>query len=259
MNKIANMIIFFVFVLTLQLSFSHLCSADQLSIKIANGDWPPYFSPSLKDNGIVSRTVKEAFMNEGVTIEYVFRPWKRGLLEAKDGKWNGSIGWLKTKEREESFYFTKPIMNLSPIFFQRKDNPIKWNSFLDLEGRKIGATDGFFYGEEFAEAETQKIIIVDRTIDAYHSLLKLMNKRVDLAAVERAVGVYTLFTKFDENKAVQIEPQHKQLHSQPAYLLISKRTPNARELIRLFNKGLDNLTNEGIVDQHWKEFEQGNY
>ena len=74
--------------------------ANDISIKIANGDWPPYFSPTLEHNGVVSRIVKEAFGNEGVPVEYVFLPWKRGLIEAKTGKWAGSVGWLKTKERE---------------------------------------------------------------------------------------------------------------------------------------------------------------
>lgn len=235
------------------------CLAETRSIQIANGDWPPYFSSTLKHNGVVSRIVKEAFKKEGIIVEYVFRPWKRGLVEAKDGKWAGTVGWIKTAEREEVFLFTKPIMALRPVFFHRKNNPISWDTMADLKGIKIGATDGFFYGHEFEKAEAQKTIIVDRTIDAYHSLKKLINKRVDLAAIERNVGRYKLLTQIDKDQAVLIEPQEKVLHSKPAYLLISKKTQHAHEIALLFNRGLEKLVRSGTVDQYWKEFKQQDY
>jgi len=210
--------------------------ANDISIKIANGDWPPYFSPTLEHNGVVSRIVKEAFGNEGIQVEYVFLPWKRGLIEAKTGKWAGSVGWLKTNEREEDFYFSEPIMNLAPVFFQRKDSRVSWNTFEDLKGKNIGAILGYFYGKDFAEAENKEMIFVDRVASAYQNLKKLMHKRVALAAVERSVGLYILSTQFDKDEAVLVEPQQKLLHSNPTYLLISKKAVNAEDIVILFNK-----------------------
>ena len=146
----------------------------KLSIKIANGEWPPYFSTNLKHGGVVSRIVKEAFEKEGIAVEFVFLPWKRGLVEASAGKWTGALGWLKTEERKENFYFTKPIMDITPVFFQRKDYKVAWNTMEDLKGKTIGATYGFFYGDKFTEAEEKQIISVDRTTEAIHNLNKLI-------------------------------------------------------------------------------------
>jgi len=231
--------------------------SDSLSIKIANGDWPPYFSEKLRHNRVVSRIVKDAFEIEGIGVEYVFLPWKRGLVEAKAGKWTGAIGWLKTEDREKQFYFSKPIMDLIPVFFQRKDYRINWNSMAELKGKRIGATYGFFYGSDFAEAEKNKIITVDRTTDSYHNLKKLIYKRVDLAAVEREVGLYLLMTKFSSDESVLVEPQLKSLHSEPAYLLISKKVENSKDIIRSFNRGFETLMNDGRIGKYWIEFEQG--
>ena len=52
-------------------------------VVIANGEWNPYFSENLRYYGVVSRIVKEAFESEGIEVEYVFRPWKRGMEDAK--------------------------------------------------------------------------------------------------------------------------------------------------------------------------------
>lgn len=257
--KMTKVILIAMTLLSLAALLNNPCFSETLSIKIANGDWPPYFSSTSKHKGVVSRIVKEAFEKEGVSIEYVFRPWKRGLAEAREGEWTGTIGWVKTKEREENFYFTNPIMKLTPVFFHRKDHPIRWNAIADLKGKRIGATDGYFYGEEFKEAEAQKIIIVDRTIDAYHSLKKLINNRVELAAIERNVGLYTLSTQIDKDQAILVEPQEKVLHAKPAYLLISRKTQHAQEIVLLFNRGLEKLIRNGDVDQYWKDFQQQDF
>ena len=94
---------------------------------------------------------------------------------------------------------------------------------------------------------------------AYQNLKKLIYKRVGLAAVERRVGLYILSTQFDKDEAVLVEPQQKLLHSNPAYLLISKKTVNAKDLVLLFNKGFAKLANEGMISKYWMDFDQGKF
>ncbi len=48
------------------------------SVRIANGEYAPYFSEDLKHYGVGSRIVKAAFAEVGINVDYVFRPWERG-------------------------------------------------------------------------------------------------------------------------------------------------------------------------------------
>lgn len=72
----------------------------QESIRLTNGEWPPYLSKDLKHYGVASRIVTEAFDLEGIKVEYGFFPWERALELAKHGDWDGSLVWFHTPKRE---------------------------------------------------------------------------------------------------------------------------------------------------------------
>jgi polar amino acid transport system substrate-binding protein len=234
-------------------------NSEALTVTLANGEWAPFFSENLKYYGVVSRIVKDAFAQEGIKVKYVFRPWKRGLQEAVMGKWNGTVGWLKTEDRLKQFYFSEPIMRPTPIFFQRKDNPIKWETMSDLQGVKIGTSTGYYYGKEFAKAESEKKLSVIRSVEPILNLKMLIGRRIDLAAVEREVGLNLLKTRFTPEESAQIEPQEKIFHSDDAYLLLSKKSKNSRQLIETFNRGLNKLAINGKIILYWEESRQGLY
>ena len=58
------------------------------TIRITNGEWPPYMSKKLKHYGLASRITTEAFASQGVKVEYGFFPWARSklLVEHRDGR-----------------------------------------------------------------------------------------------------------------------------------------------------------------------------
>lgn len=232
---------------------------EGITVTLANGEWAPFFSENLKHYGVVSRIINDAFAQEGVKVKYIFRPWKRALQEAAMGKWNGTVGWLKTEDRLKQFYFSEPIMRPTPIFFQRKDNPVKWETMSDLQGVKIGATTGYYYGKEFAEAEAEKKISVIRSVEPILNLKMLIGRRIDLAAVEREVGLNLLKTRFTSEESAQIEPQDKIFHSDDAYLLLSKKWKNCRQLVEKFNRGLNKLAIDGKINLYWEESRKSLY
>ena len=46
----------------------------QTVVGLTNGEWPPYTSQNLKNYGVFSPIVSEAFELEGMTVEYTFFP-----------------------------------------------------------------------------------------------------------------------------------------------------------------------------------------
>ncbi len=49
------------------------------TVKLANGEWAPYQSESLKENGFISQFVKEIFEGEGYQVEFVFSSLEKGV------------------------------------------------------------------------------------------------------------------------------------------------------------------------------------
>ena len=92
----------------------------QETIRITNGEWPPYLSEKLKHNGLASRIVREAFELEGIQVVYDFFPWNRSLMLAQTGEWDGTAVWLRSPEREQEFYISDPVVQSTYVFFHLK-------------------------------------------------------------------------------------------------------------------------------------------
>lgn len=56
------------------------------TVILSTNEWPPFLSESMKHNGVAAHIVREAFAAEGITVRYVFLPWKRAYHEALSGR-----------------------------------------------------------------------------------------------------------------------------------------------------------------------------
>ena len=66
------------------LSFSFSTFAED-TINLTNGEWPPYLSEQLPENGFASAVVRESLNAVGMNVRYGYYPWKRAYLYAKNG------------------------------------------------------------------------------------------------------------------------------------------------------------------------------
>ena len=229
-------------------------------VVIANGEWNPYFSENLQYYGVVSRIVKEAFESEGIEVEYVFRPWKRGMEEDKSGKWNGTMGWGKKPDRMEAFYYSdEPVMVTVSALFYRKDNPLEWDTLSDLKGLKISGTAGYFYGKAIEAAEKNGEVIINRGPEDKLNFKKLCQGRTDVVINDLDVGYALIRTELTPEQASQITHHPAEPGSFPSYLLLSKDKGEHIHLMELFNKGLRKLHENGKVEQYWQESRRNDY
>ena len=230
-----------------------------MTVTLANGEYPPFFSQNLKHFGVVSRIVREAFLEEGIRVRYVFRPWRRGLEEAITGKWDGTVGWQRTLKRQRQFFFSMPIMKTTTLFFQRKEKSIPWQTVADLKAFKIGLVTGYTYTDEINRAEKEGRITTIRTLDAEHNLKMLINGRIDLAVAELNVGLSILKKQFTPEEAAMVEPQTKTIHTKNLFMLLSHQNPHSEQLIDAFNSGLKKLESSGRLSRFWEESRRGEY
>ena len=234
-------------------------SYGQETIRLTNGEWPPFQSEKLIYYGIASRIVSEAFELEGVKVEYGFFPWKRAFEWARKGNWDGSLIWFDTPERRKDFYISNPVANVSFVFFHLKSYSFDWKTMDDLKGLKIGATIEADYGEAFQKAEKNETFWVDRLETDTQNFRMLLIKRVNLMIVDLDVGYATLQDQFSQDEIQLITHHPKPVKAAPHHVLLSKKVKKNKLMIDLLNKGLKRLRKSGKIDQYWIESRRGDY
>ena len=231
------------------------------TVRLTNGEWPPFTSEKeLQYYGILSRIVTEAFALEGITVEYGFYPWKRALVYAKDGDWDGSIGWAQGRaDLTPDFLFSDPIIVIPKAIFSLKSKPVTWNTMNDLQGKTIGVTAGYMYGEALEQARQAGKLKVEEVTRDEQNLKKLFAGRFDAFAMEIDTALYLLQTKFTPEEAAQIMYHPTILVEAPQCIIFSKTLAKSARLVEVLNRGLQRLKESGKYDQYITESRQGQY
>ncbi|MBF0287580.1 MAG: transporter substrate-binding domain-containing protein [SAR324 cluster bacterium] len=226
------------------------------TIRLTNGEWPPYLSYDLQYYGFASRIVKEAFALEGIKVEYGFFPWKRAYLLAQQGKWDGSVVWHSTAERKKDFLFSDGVIKDYQVFFHLKSYAFDWNSLEDLTGILIGGTSGYVYNKEFDQAvRSGKLKIVYENSDEIN-LRKILWGRIKIFLADREVGFYLLNKHFTPAEIDLFTHHPKPLKIETLHLILSKKIPSNPSRLISFNKGLHRLKVSGKLDQFLNEWRQ---
>jgi len=223
-------------------------------ITLANGDWAPYLSKTLKHHGYMSHIVKEAFAEEGIEVEYVFLPWKRGFEDAKEGKYQGSLIWGYNDDRAQHFLFSDTVAELGTSLFHQKSQSIDWNKPDDLKEFRIGGVIGYAYGVE--DLEKQGIIKIDRIGKDEGNYKKLAAGRLDIVLEDTEVGHETISRL---GMTDQLTAHPKTLKPRKYSVIISKNAPNAQKLVDAFNRGLKKLIDDGRYQKYVEASRRGEY
>jgi polar amino acid transport system substrate-binding protein len=214
------------------LAWGVFVQADELVI--AAGEWPPYSGEHLQRNGTVLATLQDALAASGYTVRYEFMPWNRALELIRAGKYVATPMWLRTPDRERDFTLAGPLMVSVVVFFHRKDLNFSWNTLADVQALRIGVTNGYSYGPDFDRLAAAGSLNIDKAPTDEQNLVKLAGGHVDLFPLDRDVGNDMI--GLSDQKAVreQLTFNAKPIHSEAAYLLISRKHPQADALARRF-------------------------
>jgi len=223
-------------------------------ITLANGEWAPYLSKDLKHSGYMSHIVSEAFAEEGIEVDYVFLPWKRGFEDAKEGKYQGSLIWGYNDDRAKDFLYSDTVAELGTSLFYNKSNPIEWNEPTDLKKYKMGGVIGYAYGIE--ELEKQGILKIERIGKDVGNYKKLAAGRLDIVLEDTEVG-HESINKLGMTEQLAVHP--KTLKSRKYSVIISKNAPNAQALVDAFNRGLKKLKDDGRYQKYLEASRRGEY
>ena len=222
-------------------------------VRITNGEWPPYLSRDLPHYGIASRIVSEAFAREGIAVEYGFFPWRRGYEYALSGEWDGTAVWLRNPERDAAFHVSAPIVMSRYVFFHLKSFPFSWRTTKDLRGLLIGATRGYDYGEAFMTAARTGAIALEYSSSDEQNFARLLAGRIHLFPIDEQVGQAMLAKHFAPAEVARLTHDRKPLREDALHLLLSRKVAgNDARMVR-FNRGLEALRKQGVVQRYLDE------
>ncbi|MGM0508018.1 MAG: substrate-binding periplasmic protein [Fusobacteriota bacterium] len=227
-------------------------------VKITNGEWAPWLSENYKHYGVASHIVTEAFAKEGIEVEYGFFPWARSYDLVKRGRWDGSILWSETEERKKDVYYSDPVMYSDTVFFYKKGTDFDWETIDDLKGLTIGTTIGYAYQglDEYVE---EKNLDIEQAPNDETNLKKLLAGRIDIFPLDKDIGYEMIRNEFDSEDFGKLTHHSKPITQKSYKLILTRKDPENKELMKKFNKGLNKLKESGEYDEFIQNSLEGNY
>ncbi|WP_374073661.1 substrate-binding periplasmic protein [Bdellovibrio bacteriovorus] len=238
--KLLNAASFLVLIL-----FIHASAFSKETVRLSTGEWPPFISESLDDNGLIAHLTREAFANVGIDIKLGFFPWVRTSELSKSGEWDGTIAFVRLKEREKVYLYSDVLYTGQYVFFHLKSYPLQWTDYPDLKNVKIATTRGYGgMGDKFIQAEKDGTIKVLRLTSDTQSFHMLLTHRVQAVPSDLEVG-YVYLHRLYGKEAEKFTHHPRAIHKSEYHLVISKKIKNGPHLIEKFNEGLRQLHKSG--------------
>lgn len=150
---------YFILCFLLTVSTAGLLAEEMPStIFLANEEYPPYTSETLKGYGISSTIVTAVFRLEGIETQYKFLPSARAYYMTRIGEFDGAVPWAKREGREQHFFYSDPVIEVDKeYFYSLNESTLAWDretsTITDLKNVKIATIIGYNYGDKLQKAE----------------------------------------------------------------------------------------------------------
>lgn len=218
--------------------YTFFALANDKTINIAVGNWPPFMGENLPGKGIHLDKITKTFEKAGYNVKYEFMPPTRSMIVTKTSdKWDATAGWLKTLEREHDFYLSNPVTIVQDIILYK--NNLKIDSIEDLKYKTIGIARGYSYGSIFDKLIKDKYFNTEISNNDENLINKIVLSRVDAIIIDKDVFKYITKTKFSPDEIAKLKTSKIKLESRNIYLLF-KKSEKGNMLLTIFNKNLNN-------------------
>ena len=229
---------------------TRICSAENVRVVFATGEWPPFSSEMLPEYGRATALVSAICKAAGIMPIYEFYPWKRAELRVSKGEIFAAFPYAFSKEREKSYDFSDTIfygVNMFIYYDQNKktNSAVPYDILDDLRGYRIGVISGSFLSSTLENAGLDN----ESTTSIDQSIHKLVAGRLDFTIDDRVV-LHDAIQRLYPDKIDHFKFLPKPLGMKtPTGLLVSRSYPGALEILAKFNKGLAAIKQNGEYDR----------
>lgn len=230
------------------------------TISITTGEWAPWTSEKLKNNGVAIDIVTQILKSQGIDSKVVFYPWKRAYSRAQYGLDDATAVWFKNKKRAAEFHFSNEIFSIENVIIYKKGKQISFNHPDDLKQYKIAIMNGSSYGQRIDDMINLKEIKTKIVITNALALKQLLYRDFfDIFLCSKSTAKIIIadnFTK-EEEKLFKFYP--KPVLTEKVYLLVSKQIKDSQKIITAFNKGLKEFKEKGLIKKMINDSYMGKY
>jgi len=235
---------FVVIIFLIFLTLSRSGSAAE-PVKLAIGEWAPFFSESVPGYGPVSEIVSRAFEIEGRKSEFSFRPWKRAMIMTTRGKFDGTPGWVFSEERSKDFLYSESLFEQRDLIYMLADSQFDFTSAADFAGKSTRVLIGSYIGDEFDALAKKGQLTVGESRSYEDMFLLLVEKKIDFIYLGELVGRDIVQNKLPFRYRSLIKAKNSFREPHKYYLLVSKQKKDGLQLLKTFNSGLKKLRDSG--------------
>ena len=228
-------------------------SADTIHVVTGN-NYPPFTDENLPGGGMSTEIVELAFKKVGHQAHISFRPWKRGYEETKKGGFVATFPYIKTEERLKDFHYSQPITTVYTRVFVVKDSPIR--ELQDLTGRRICVPLGYGVSKRFDEMLKKGLFNAEATpVDLAGCLRMMLSGRKDFFIINEINGWAIIRETF--NTTENFRTLNATFKEETHHLIVSKTTADGECMLKAFDRGLDQLREDGtlqmIITRHLQD------
>lgn len=229
-------------------SLAGLAHAQPVAL-VSGNDYAPYVDSRLAEGGMVTELVRAAFAHVQRSVAMDWKPWARGMEEAKQGKYAGTFPYLRNAEREQDFLYSDEVVSVrSTAFVKAGNNRFDFSKVAGLAGTTYCLPVGWAPTPKLAEMVANGQIKVTSP-DSISSCAKLVAfGRADYFVYGDIQVAHAL--KAGELPAGSIAmAESEPLALTPLYFLAAKGLPGSAPLIESFNAGLKAIRKNGLYDK----------
>lgn len=222
-------------------------------LHFATLNWEPYYGESLPEQGFYAAISRAAFDRAGYELTIEFVPWTRALAGAKAGVYDGLLGAYYSRDRIAALAYSDAVSHNDENLLQVRGRGIRFNSFFDLQRYRVASL------RDSVQSQTLRdfgITVID-TDDTKTAVNLLLNERYDLFTIGKQQFNY-LFSVDPDLRAIKhkvelIEPAFR---TYKLYNAVSRKRPDADEVVSAFNSALDEMRKDGSYDSILQRFDK---
>lgn len=227
--------------------------ADPLPLMTGN-DYRPFSDQNLPEGGMATDIVRTAFTRMGHKTDIVFRPWKRGMVEAQSGRYLATFPWAHSDEREADFAFSEKLYSFNQYFFTRFSSGINGITEADVAGSKLCLPIGYTTAT-LDDWVKEGVIELIRPANLSNCFQMLASGRADLIRVNDIIGWSTVDKVFSDRTPFRIVDGGP-VRVSVQYTLFSPKHPLTPTMLPAFNAELEAMKLDGtilkIMEKHLK-------
>jgi len=229
---------------------SHPAWAADTVIIGAEDDWAPYSYKSGPDaKGYSVDIVREAFKASGIEVRFISLPFARCMSEVDNGQLVGCFNAVRNSKSEKRYlWHRRPLVDSRSVIYSLASSAESGLQLKDLEGKTVGVTNGYEYGEDF---DTNTKIIRDPSNQDELGFKKLLAGRFQYMVSFDKVANSLFATNKDfagKFKTVGIAAEAKY------YMVFSKKHPGSTKYLAAFDQGFDAIVKNGThraIEAKW--------